>query len=315
MSYTDEIYDLEFSGMSNREIADKVGCSIRLVQMRLGNTRERNDMVQREVRNRLPKILIFDLETSPMEGYFWGLFKQRPSIAQVKKDWSILCWCAKWLFEPEIIGQSVTWKEAHNREDKSIIKGLWDLIEEADIVVAHNGDNFDVRVMNARYIVNGLGPNTPFKSIDTRKVSSKNFRHASHKLEWLCKRLDVKRKKNPQGYELWTECVDGKKTVARKALDQMMAYCKDDVGALEDLFIELSPWVKGINAGVYAEADQEICPNPACGSIDVEFMGYYTTTVSKFRSFRCRDCGAIGRLRKTTLSKDKRDRLAAPIAG
>jgi len=51
---------------------------------------------------RTAKILLLDIETLYMEVRgIWNLKTEyiRPSL--VVKDWSILCWAAKWLFEPD----------------------------------------------------------------------------------------------------------------------------------------------------------------------------------------------------------------------
>lgn len=47
-----------------------------------------------------PKVLILDIETSPLEVYTWGIWEQNISLNQIKKDWNIIAWCAKWLGEP-----------------------------------------------------------------------------------------------------------------------------------------------------------------------------------------------------------------------
>lgn len=311
-----QIYNLaKDTDLSNRQIADKIGCSIRLVQHYVGATGDRREEVQAGIRSKLPRILIFDTETSPMEIFTWGLYRnQHPQIHQVIKDWSFLCWSAKWLCESEIFSGTVKPKEAHNRKDGSIIERIWGLFNEADIVAAHNAANFDVRRLNARFKVNGLGPPTPYRVIDTLKVAQKNFAYASHKLEWLCKQLNVDQKKDPQGFTLWVDCVSGEKR-AKKALARMQKYCDQDIRALEDLYMELAPWIKsGPNAGVYVETDRPICPNAACGSMDLTYDGYYTTAVSKFRAFRCDACGAVGRERKSVLSKAVRAGLVSPTA-
>ena len=87
---------------------------------------------------KIPRILIFDIETSPMEVLVWGLYEQRISPDNVKKEWSVLSWSAKWLFDSEIMGSVVTPEQAKNRTDKSVITSIWKLIDEADIIIAHN---------------------------------------------------------------------------------------------------------------------------------------------------------------------------------
>lgn len=95
--------------------------------------------VKREVlKKQLPKILIFDIETAPMEVYVWNCAEQRIHIGQIIKDWFILSWSAKWLFEPEIIHNVINPKEVKTGNDKRIVKHLWKLLNEADIIMAHN---------------------------------------------------------------------------------------------------------------------------------------------------------------------------------
>ena len=53
---------------------------------------------------RLPKILLFDIETAPMQVFSWTLFKPRLSHDNIIKDWFVISWSAKWLFEAEIMG-------------------------------------------------------------------------------------------------------------------------------------------------------------------------------------------------------------------
>ena len=107
--------------LSSAIVAKAVGCSKRLVRL------VREDLY--EDTKKPVKILIFDIETAPMEVYVWGLYKQRIPINNVIKDWSLLSWSAKWLCDSEIMGMHVTPKEAIRRQDESIILQLWNLFE------------------------------------------------------------------------------------------------------------------------------------------------------------------------------------------
>jgi hypothetical protein len=54
--------------------------------------------------NQKPKILIFDIETSYLEGYMWDIWDQNFSQSQLKvNEWSIIAFSAKWLNEKDII--------------------------------------------------------------------------------------------------------------------------------------------------------------------------------------------------------------------
>jgi hypothetical protein len=257
----------------------------------------------------MPKILIFDIETAPMEVYVWHLFKNMVTPNMVIKDRSMLTWSAKWLFDNKIMGQRVSTTEAFNRTDESILSGLWTLLNEADIVVAHNGNAFDIKVANARFAVNGLLPTMPFKSVDTLLYSRKVFNFPSHKLDCLNGYFGLDLKMDHEGMDLWKKCVSGNEA----ALNTMLQYNKRDVAILEELYLKLRPWLKGHpNVGLYIDTEETICSN--CGNEELTWGGYYFTPAGRYKSFRCDKCGAIGRSRTSDLDKETRARLLLSVA-
>lgn len=258
---------------------------------------------------KLPRVLILDIETAPLENYTWTYFPNYiDSMSQVvknpdgsPKDWSILTWAAKWLFEADIFSGKVSLKEANTRKDKSIIKPLWDLYEEADVIVAHNGDKFDIRRCNWRFKINGLGPPSPYQTIDTLKVARKAFGAPSYKQDYLNRALGLQRKIDTD-FELWERCVQNDQS----GLDEMLAYNIGDIGGLEDLYVDIRPWIRGpVNLSMYTQNDKKVCHN--CLSPDLEKLSKpYTTPAGQYASFRCTNCGAIGRSRYTLKSLTQR---------
>jgi hypothetical protein len=258
----------------------------------------------------MPKILIFDIETAPMEVYVWHLWKNVVGPDMVIKDRSILSWSAKWLFESEIMGERVTTEEAHNRTDESILSGLWFLLNEADIVVAHNGNSFDVKIANGRFAVAGLHPPMPYKSIDTLLYARKVFNFPSFKLDCLNGYFGLDLKMDHEGMGLWKKCVN----FNEEAMRTMLKYNKRDVAILEELYLKIRPWLKGHpNLGLYIDTDEQVCSN--CGNEDLSWEGAYFTPAGKYRTFRCEQCGAIGRSRTSDLDKETRARLLLSVAG
>lgn len=258
--------------------------------------------------NSMPKILMLDIETLPMEVLVWGLYKQRIPYANKLKDWSMLCWCGKWLFEDKIFGEFVSGKDAIARSDLSIM-GIHRLMDEADIVVAHNGNKFDIPKLNTRFLFNGFGPVTPYQSVDTYQVARKQFGIYSNALDGIAEFLGLERK-GSSAYGWWKEAaVNGDD----KSIRKLFEYCKQDITVLEDVYLELLPWIKSHpNYGLYMDQDNPVCPN--CGSSKLKYKGYYYTQVNKFQSFICKDCGAISRNRSTIITKDKATVLIAPVA-
>ena len=81
-----------------------------------------------------PRILTLDIETAPLVVFVWQLFKQFIRPEQIKEESFIICWSAKWNNE-KVIHDRLTSVEAQRGNDKRIIKHIWKLIDEADIVV------------------------------------------------------------------------------------------------------------------------------------------------------------------------------------
>lgn len=256
-----------------------------------------------------PKILILDIETSPILGWVWKVWGEDVRKDRIESDWFCLSWAAKWLFETEIFGEALTPEEVKNQTDSRIIQLMWELIDSADIVIAHNGKRFDMPRLNTRFIVNGLPPPSPYQIIDTKIVLSKNFGFSSASLGNVNEVLGIAEKLETS-WKLWMECMKQNP----EALEKMLEYNKQDVKALEELYLVLRPWIKSHpNIGLYIRDNVSVCPN--CGSSDIEFDGsFYYTSVNKYSVYRCKKCTYSGRSRVSALTKQKRDSLLTTTA-
>lgn len=256
-----------------------------------------------------PKILVLDIETSPIMGYVWSLWQQNLSLGQVTKEWCILSFCAKWLGDPKIIYEDNS-RQRNKEDDNRIVRKLWKLLDKADIVVAHNGKKFDIRKIQARFLLLGLPPTSPFKVVDTLLEARKHFAMTSAKLEFLTDKLCTKHKKLKHGkypgFALWVECLKGN----QEAWAEMKEYNIEDVLSLEELYLILRPWMQGHpNVANYDEDDTEDAHKcPACGSSDVIRKGTRSTQVGKYTRYHCK-CGHWSRGRVMTSSKQHRKNL------
>jgi transposase-like protein len=236
----------------------------------------------------LPRILLYDIETAPMEVYVWGLFKQYIPHDNIIKDWFVLSWAAKWLYDDNIISGVVTPTEAKNRDDKRILKGIWKLLDEADICIGHNLDRFDDRKLKARFIKNDLNPPSFYRTIDTLKVAKRNFAFVSYKQDYLTKYFNLNEKINTSelgGFDLWKRCVQGEQI----ALDHMIKYNNQDVRGLEDVYLKLRPYIKNHpNLGVIM--GDSVCPNCGSSHLEEEYNKFYYTSANKFQIYRCMNC-------------------------
>lgn len=253
------------------------------------------------------KILVFDIETSPINAYVWSLWKQNVSTQAIIDDWFMLTWSAKWLFDDTIMSDRLTGKEALEKNDKRIVQSLRNLLDEADIVIAHNGQKFDIKKLNTRILMNDIKQYSPFQLIDTLLHARKQLAFSSNKLDYLGEQLGVGRKVQHSGLDLWIRCYNGEDD----ALIEMEEYNKGDVTLLEDVYLKLRSYIKPHpNLGLFISEDVEVCP--ACGSEELDFGGTYATTVNTYQAFTCKCCDSQGRSRKA--SSIGKSNLLAPIA-
>ena len=237
-----------------------------------------------------PKILVFDVETSPILAHVWGLWKNNVGLNQIEKDWHVMSWSAKWLDSNEIMYQDQ--RDAENIEDDGdILLGIWELLDQADIVVAHNGDKFDVKKINARFILNGMQPPSSYRTVDTLKIAKKRFAFTSNKLAYLTDKLCKKHTKLSHakypGHNLWVECLKGN----LEAWDEMREYNEVDVLALEELYHILRPWDSTENLKLYQDKSYGDSNCQVCSSDNVIENGYHYTNSAKYQRYRCMDCG------------------------
>lgn len=252
------------------------------------------------------KTLILDIETAPILASVWRTWKENVGLDQISHDWYILSFCAKWLGKdrPFYHDQSKT-KDIEN--DHGLMRKLHGLLNEADIVVAHNGRRFDLRKINARFILNGFPPPSPYKIVDTLDIAKKHFAFTSNRLAYLtdvlCEEKKLAHAKFP-GFKLWKECLNGNP----EAWEEMRKYNIQDVVSLEELYLKLRPWTEGHpNVAAYDEDEDVRCPK--CGSHAIRPRGFYLTQTGKYQRMRCDSCGGWSRTRYTLNSTGKRKAL------
>lgn len=246
------------------------------------------------------KVLLFDLETSHIIARCWSRFPDHINDDDIIKDWMVLCWSAKWLFEDKMLHASCTPKEVKEGNDKRIVQSLWRLMDEADIVIGHNLAKFDNKKIKTRFLKWGLMKPSPYRQIDTLKEARKEFSVTSNRLDYLGKKFLGIGGKEETEKGLWNKVEDGDK----EAMSRMVSYCDRDVELLEDVYLHLRPYISSHpNMGLYIGEDVHSCPT--CGSDDIEWGGSdYATNTQLYSSFRCNHCGSLGRTRKGQI-KDK----------
>ncbi len=255
-----------------------------------------------------PKILLLDIETAPIKAYTWGLFDQNINPVQIIDHGYMLSWAAKWFDKKEIMFDSIFnhKKEfkANPKSDEKIAKSIWPIMDEADIILAHNGDNYDLKWLNMVFLKHNMKPASTFKSIDTFRVVKSSFRFESNKLEEIGKFLGCGQKVEHEGFPLWVKCMHGDE----KAWKKMEQYNKHDVVLLEKVYEKIRPFIKNHpNLALYHDGSKPICPN--CAGDKFSKKGFAYTFMNKYQRYVCNNCGKNVRGRKPILTKDQTDNI------
>lgn len=260
---------------------------------------------------REPKILLFDIETSPYLCWTWGLWDQNVALNQIVKERHLLSFAAKWYGQPYVLYKDQS-KESDISNDKALCETLAALFNEADIIISQNGKKFDERFVKGRMLLHGLKPYRPFVHVDVL-VLSRKFDLTSRKLEYMSEKFSPEHKKLKHeefpGMELWKECMGGNQL----AWEVMREYNRNDVLSLEPVYEALRPWGIGVNLNAFHSATSYKCQ---CGSEgfqrDPELA---RTATGQFERFQCKRCGAWHTAKGATnnyISGHKKESMKSP---
>ncbi len=233
-----------------------------------------------------PVDLFFDIETSPMLVFAWGLGKQEIDYKRIYKERQVLMIGYAFDDNPvEVLTLDYDKYDLHVRDndaDKGLVEQFSNLVGQADRVIGHNAKRFDVSVLRSRLIKHSLPDFIPFLVDDTYQ-QTKGIGFASHKLDYLTGFLGLEQKRE-HPYEMWLDVVNHKEG----ALEEMMTYCKGDVEINRDMYHRLSPYIKSsLNMAIWS--GKEVCPH--CGSKKLLIRKYRYTGAGRFPIYQCGECG------------------------
>lgn len=249
----------------------------------------------KEERGREPVKIFWDIETSPILGYAWGMFET--NIIKVKEYTKIIS--VSWMKEGE--------KHAHVKalpdfpgykpgvvDDKHLIRLIWDIMDEADILIAQNGDKFDVKTAQARMLAHGITPPSPPIQIDTLKIARRYFNLPAYNLDEMLRYVGLPGKVSTGGKELWFNCMEGDP----KAWAKMKEYNKNDVEIMPPLYNKMRGWHKTHPSVTNFTRKQLACP--VCNAGKLTKRGTCPLVGGYKIRYQCSECGrwSVGELIK-----------------
>jgi len=231
------------------------------------------------------KRLIWDCETSPNVVFSWRVgYNLNLDHNNIIKERKIICIGYKWQGEPTVT--VLRWDK--NQDDKAMLKQFLEVANQADELVAHYGNHFDMPWFRTRCIIHGFDPIPIYKTVDTKDLASKYFLFNSNKLDYVSKVLGFGGKIKTD-FDLWIRVVLGKEEAA---LNDMCEYCGVDVVRLEQVYDRISGFVRTkSHAGVMAGGQKWQCAH--CGSDLVYRDKRRVTALGTIQhQMRCRKCHA-----------------------
>lgn len=235
------------------------------------------------------KMLYYDIETTLAKSYHWGQWQQNLSVKQQIQESHMLSHAWSWNDE-EVFSSVLTPEEVLSQDDERIVYECWSLLDNCDIVVAHNGKRFDIKKVNGYFLKYGLPKPSSYKIIDTLEIAKKNFNLPFKSLEYLAKFLGVELKQDSGGIQTWIDCDRG----CPEALETMRYYNEGDIVSLRDIHKRMKGWDNnGVNIALYNENHDALCTH--CGSDDVKVLTdkFAYTPNRKYQVYRCNNCKAV----------------------
>jgi hypothetical protein len=163
------------------------------------------------------KRLFFDIETSYYTCRLWHIGKMDyVSPETIISQKQIICIAYKWQHEDDV--HILDWTMG----EKEMLKAFVEVLAEASEIIGHNCNKFDLKELRTRCIYYGLPMFPTYRTLDTLLKSREYFSFASNKLDYIGKYLQVGKKLDHTGFQLWIDVVEKKDP---DALKLMKDYC------------------------------------------------------------------------------------------
>ena len=229
------------------------------------------------------KRLFFDIETSPNVVYSWRIgYNLTLTPDNIIDERKIICISYKWEDSDKIY--SLKWDK--NQCDKQMLIDFIEQANQADELIAHNGDRFDIKWIRTRCIFHRIPMFPQYKTLDTLKKAKNGFNFNSNKLDYIAQFLGVGAKVKHSGFDMWKKVMKNDP----EAMDEMVNYCEGDIIVLEDVYFTMQNYIKtNTHNGVINNNLKYSCPN--CGSEHSELLKNNVTSMGTIkRLMECNDC-------------------------
>lgn len=230
------------------------------------------------------KVLLLDIEIIPAS---LGL----PHVTMAADKSTITCFGYMWLEDKEASCLSLLddkkrfFKDPY--DEKKLIHEMHKIVSKADIIIGHFGSKFDFPYINTKFAMHDLSNISHIKQIDTWKIAASKLKLSSNRLNNIASVFGLDNKDKME-YKDWFKVIRSDEATMKK----MVAYCKQDVIVLKQVYLKLREMYPAHPTLCIAEkpdTKNPICPN--CGGNHNKKNGTRMSGKQIKQMFLCNDCG------------------------
>ena len=235
-----------------------------------------------------PKILFYDIETTPLKAWIWRCGKQAVRHGQLvdgHDQYNIICITYCW--NDDRPAKALHW-DYDEQDSSEMVEKFDQIIRTADVTIGKNSDRFDVKHINTRRMLSGL-PGLPEWSMytdDLEKQMRKHFYLPSYSLDYFSELLGFGGKIKME-FSDWIHIVEQTRGEGKKRFKKMIEYGKKDV---EDTRAIWNHCEKHFTPKYnHAAGGGDVCKH--CGSSEIHKNGTRRSGSSIYQSFFCMEHG------------------------
>ena len=238
------------------------------------------------------KRLFWDIETSPNIGFFWRSgYRLNIPYDNILQERAIICICYKWEGADKV--HALKWSDG---DDRPLLEAFMPVLQDADEIVAHNGDKFDLKWVNTRFVFHGFDPKPIERTIDTLAIARRRFLFNSNRLDYIGQFLGLGKKHDTGGFDLWKNIVLHN---CEKSMKKMIRYCKQDVKLLEQVYHKLAEYHNPkTHVGVHIGNERWSCPSCGSENVGVNKIRISALGIPRY-TMKCKDCGKYHTISQT----------------
>ncbi len=254
-----------------------------------------------------PKILFYDIETTPLLAYIWRPGEQVVRHGQLVKGRNVTrIICVTYCWNDGKPAKAIGW--GYREQDDGKVVALFDtLIKQADVVIGKNSDRFDNKHINTiRFLEGGHAmPDWLKRTDDLEKQIRKYFNFPSNSLDYISDLLGLGGKIKME-FDDWINIVEKVKGKGLQAYKKMLNYGIKDIEDTRALWNKMEAHIE---PKYNAATVKYLLQCRVCGSGNIVKNGSRAKGTKKYQRFECKDHHGYAGQSLITIKKDGTTKL------